>query len=135
MSARWFLITLTSIAVVFALYAVLRPEEPVEQQIGKQAYDESCFVRVSTNEGVARRWPGAVEAELITCDTSENDPFPNQLMDYARYASVAALSDRLETAPPDGRYCTLESAVVVTFQGVPDGFAAMCEQRGGRLRG
>lgn len=132
-STRWFLIPAAVIALVFALYAVLRGEEPIEQQIGKQAYDESCSVTVSTNERVVRRWPGAAEAELISCDTSENDPFPNHLMDYARYASEAALAERLKTAPPDDRYCTLGSTVVVTFQGVPDGFTAMCAKRGGTL--
>jgi hypothetical protein len=129
--------TMTVVALVFALRAMIRGEQPIEQQIGKQLYaDKSCYIRVSTNDVVARRWPAAAEAKLISCDTSENAPFPHHLMDYAQYPSTAALSEWLEAASPDGPYCTLQSAVVVlVLNDLTTEFAAMCAERGGSLHG
>lgn len=123
-------------AVVFVLVVLLRSAlsgpESAERQIGHQVYDESCFIRVSPNKRVARKWPQASKAETISCDTSENDPYPNWLMDYAEFASPAALSAALDVAPPDGMYCTFGRAVVV----LPDflaTFRPVCTRRGGRF--
>lgn len=46
--------------------------------------------------------------------------------------SATALSAALKSAPPEGAYCTIETAVV-TRDDLPDEFAAMCSKRGGTL--
>ena len=53
-------------------------------------------------------------------------------MDYAQFESATALSAMLKTAPPDGSYCTIGSAVV-TLDDLLDTFGAMCANRGGTL--
>jgi hypothetical protein len=103
-----------------------------EQQIGEQVYAGDCLTKVSSNQRVARRWPQASKAEVIVCQTSENDDFVNEVMDYARFDSPTARSATIKTAPPDGTYCTIGSAVV-TLDDLPDTFAAMCANRGGTL--
>ena len=131
----WFLIAAAAVAVpalVLVLHSVRSDPKSVEQRIGEQVYADSCLTRVSTNQRVVRRWPQASKAEIIVCQTSENDEFANYVMDYAQFESAAALSARLRTAPPDRSYCTIGSAVV-TLDDLPDAFAAMCADRGGTL--
>jgi hypothetical protein len=118
--------------VVFGLHAALSAHQSVEQQIGEQVYSDSCQTKVSPNEGVARRWPGASRAEVIVCQTSEDDEFANYVMDYAQFGSAAALSTTLESTPPHGAYCTF-GTTVVTLDDLRAAFAAMCSNRGGTL--
>jgi predicted NBD/HSP70 family sugar kinase len=82
------------------------------RNIGDQVY-EDCVTKVSSNQRVARRWPRAHKAEVIVCQTSENDAFVNDVMDYAQFESAAALSTALKTARPDGSYCTIGRAIVI----------------------
>lgn len=121
----------------FVLHAVLVGPRTAEQQIGDEVYaDASCLTTVSSNQFVARRWPQASKAETIVCETSENDDYPNEIMDYAQFESAALLSATLKTAPPDGSYCTIGSAIVRPFDPLDDfhdRFAAMCAHRGGTL--
>jgi hypothetical protein len=133
-------VTAAAVAVLvlgFVLHSVLTGRESVEQQIGEQVYAETgCLTKVSSNQIVARRWPEASKAEIIVCQTSETDEFPNEIMDYAQFASASALSATLKTAPPDGTYCTIKSSVVSAFGAFDDlrnSFAAMCANRGGTL--
>src|SRR4051794_5159796 len=121
------------LVLVFVLHSALSGHKSVEQQLGEQVYGDDCLTKVSANERVARRWPEASKAEVIVCQTSENDEFANYAMDYARFESVTALSAGLKTAPPHGRYCTIASPVV-TLDDLPEAFAAMCAHRGGTLR-
>jgi hypothetical protein len=129
---------LTAAAVaVLVLVLVLRSapsgQESAEQQIGEQVYaGTGCRTTVSSNQRVARRWPQAAKAEVIVCETSESDAFANYVMDYAQMKSATALSAMLETAPPDGSYCTIGSAVV-TLDDRLDTFRTMCASRGGTL--
>jgi len=131
----WILIAAAVAVVVlaFLLHSALSGQKSVEQQIGEQVWGEDgCLTKVSTNERVVRRWPQAAKAEIIVCQTSENDQFANYVMDYAQFASATALSAMLKTAPPHDRYCTIASAVV-SFDDLADGFRAMCAKRGGTL--
>jgi len=121
------------LVLVFVLHAALSGQESTEQQIGEQVYGEDCLTKVSTSERVVRRWPRASKAEVIVCQTSESDEFANDVMDYAQFDSATALSAMLRTAPPDGSYCTIGSAVV-TVDDLLDTFGAMCANRGGTLR-
>src|SRR4051794_26438626 len=100
------------LVLVFVVHAARNDPKNVEQQIGEQGYGDSCLTKVSTNERVARRWPGASKADIIVCQTSENDGFANSVMDYAQFESATALSAKLKTGPPEGSYCTIGSAVV-----------------------
>jgi hypothetical protein len=120
------------LVLVVVLHSARSDPKSVEQQIGEQLYRGRCLTKVSTNERVVRRWPRASKAEIIVCQSSENDEFANYVMDYAQFDSVAALSAMLKTAPPDASYCTIGSAVV-TLDELPDAFAAMCANRGGML--
>jgi hypothetical protein len=120
------------LVVGFALHSALSGQASVEQQIGEQVYSKSCLTKVSPDQRVARRWPQASKAEIIVCQTSENDEFANSVMDYAQFASATALSAALGTTPPDGSYCRIGSAVV-TLDDVLDTFEAMCANRGGTL--
>src|SRR4051794_12616761 len=133
----WIVTAAAAVVLVlgFVLHAALSGQKSIEQQIGEEVFAGSgnrCFVTVSTNEQVARHWPQAFKAEIIVCETSENDPHPNFIMDYARFSSAAELSATLKTAPPTGDYCTIGSAVV-TRDDLRDAFAAMCSNRGGTL--
>jgi hypothetical protein len=127
---------LIAMFVLVALDSALSGPESAEQEIGEQVWGTGCMTVVSTNERVVRRWPQASKAELITCETSddENDSegFVNHAMDYAQYESPAPLSAMLKTSPPDGTYCTIGSAVVA-LDDLQDAFRAMCAQRGGTL--
>src|SRR3954468_5125575 len=114
------------VALALVIGSALSSPQSVEQQIGNQVYaGTGCLIKVMTNEGVVRRWPQASKAEIIVCQTSENDQFANYVMDYAQFKSAAALSAMLKTAPPHDRYCTIASAVV-SFDDLADGFRAMC---------
>ena len=117
---------------VFVLHSALSGQQSTEQQIGEQVYRENCLTKVSTNERVLRRWPRASKAEIIVCQTSENDEFANYVMDFAQFESAAELSAVLKTAPPDGSYCTIGNAVV-TLDDLQDTFGAMCANRDGTL--
>jgi hypothetical protein len=133
---RLWALSATAVAVlvlVFVLHSGLGGQPSAEQQIGEQVYaGDGCLTKVSSNQRVARRWPRATKAEVIVCQTSENDAFANHVMDYARFESASALSATLKTAPPDGSYCTLSSAVVTVDEPL-DTFAAMCANRDGTL--
>jgi hypothetical protein len=120
------------LVLVFVLHSALTDPKSVEQQIGDQVYSGDCLTKVATNEQVVRRWPQASKAEIIVCQTSENDEFANDVMDYAQFESATALSAMLDSAPPDGSYCTIGS-VVVTLEDRADTFSAMCANRGGSL--
>jgi hypothetical protein len=121
------------LVLVFVLHSALSGQESAEQQIGEQVYaGDGCLTKVSSNQRVARRWPQASKAEVIVCQTSESDAFANDVMDYAQFESVTALSAMLKTDRPDGAYCTIGSAVV-TRDDLPDPFGAMCAHRGGAL--
>src|SRR5689334_557500 len=123
---RWILVAagVAVIVLVFAIHSALSDPESPEQQIGEQVYADHCPSKVSTDERVARRWPQASTAEIIVCQTSENDEFANYVMDYAQFESATALAATLKTAPPDGSYCTIGTAVV-NLDDLPDAFAAM----------
>jgi len=133
----WIAIAAAVAVVVLALVigSALRSPQSVEQQIGNEVYaGTGCVIKVMTNEGVVRRWPQASKAEIIVCQTSENDQFANYVMDYAQFKSAAALSAGLKTAPPDGSYCTIGAAVVsLDEHDRLDTFGPMCAQRGGTL--
>jgi hypothetical protein len=132
---RWILIAAAAVAVlvlVLVFHSVGSDPKGVERQIGEQVYADRCLTKVSTNERVVRRWPQASKAEIIVCQSSENDEFANYVMDYAQFASAAALSAKLKTAPPETSYCTIGRAVV-TLDDLADAFAAMCADRGGTL--
>jgi hypothetical protein len=121
----------------FVLHAALSGQNSIEQQIGEQVFAGSgdrCFTTVSANEEVARHWPQALKAEIIVCETSENDSYPNYILDYARFSSAAELSATLKAAPPTADYCTIGSAVV-TRDDLRNAFAVMCSNRGGSLHG
>src|SRR3954470_6382491 len=125
----------TAVAVlvlVFVLRSALSGQQSAEQQIGEQVFSKYCLTKVSPDARVARRWPQAAKAEIIVCQTSENDQFANYVMDYAQFASATALSAVLKTAPPHDRYCTIGSAVA-TLDDLREAFAAMCANRGGTL--
>src|SRR3954466_6967107 len=129
----WIAIATAVAVVVLALVigSALRSPQSVEQQIGNQGYaGTGCVIKVMTNEGVVRRWPQASKAEIIVCQTSENDQFANYVMDYAQWKSPSARSTVLKAAPPDGSYCTIGSAVV-TLDDSLDTFRTMCANRGG----
>jgi hypothetical protein len=130
----WILIAaaVAALVLVFVLHSTPSDPKSVEQQIGEQVYRDDCLTKVSTNERVVHRWPHASKAEIIVCETSENDPFANYVMDYAQFESTTALSARLKTAPPNSSYCTIASTVV-TLDDLPHAFAAMCANRGGTL--
>lgn len=130
----WYVAAAAGFVVFLVLRSALSGPETAERQIGEQVFDESCFIRVSSNKRVARQWPQASKAETISCDTSETDPFPNSLMDYAEFASPAALSTALKAAPPEGMYSCTIGSTVVTLYDVLDSFRAMCAERGGTLR-
>jgi hypothetical protein len=118
-------------ALVLVLHSALSGQESAEQQIGEQVYaGTGCVTNVSSNQQVARRWPQASKAEVIVCQTSENDEFANYVMDYAQFKSATALSAMLKSAPPDGSYCTIASAVVTLDESL-DTFRTMCANRGG----
>src|SRR4051812_47784910 len=135
----WIAIAAAVAVVVLALALVigsaLRSPQSVEHQIGNQVYaGTGCVIKVMTNEGVVRRWPQASKAEMIVCQTSENDQFANDVMDYAQFKSATALSARLKTAPPDGSYCRIGDVVVsLDEHDRVDSFGPMCAQRGGAL--
>jgi uncharacterized protein YpuA (DUF1002 family) len=132
---RLWILGATAVAVlvlVFVVHSALSDPKSAEQQIGEQVYGHNCLTKVSTNERVERRWPQASKAEIIVCQTSENDEFANDVMDYAQFESATALSATLKTAPPDRSYCTIANAVV-TLDDLPDTFAAMCANRDGTL--
>src|SRR5438045_979187 len=98
----WIAVAAAVAVVVLAVVigSALRSPQSVEQQIGNQVYaGTGCVIKVMTNEGVVRRWPQASKAEIIVCQTSENDQFANAVMDYAQFKSATALSATLETAP------------------------------------
>src|SRR3954468_8904901 len=121
----WMLTAAAVVAVLAVVVVVHGGRASDEQQIGKQVYGEDCLTKVSANGRVARRWPQAAKAEVIVCETSESDAFANDVLDSARFDSAAALAASLRTAPPDGRYCTLASAVVTAGDDL-DRFTAMC---------
>src|SRR3954468_25054289 len=91
----------TAVAVlvlVFVLRSALSGQQSAEQQIGEQVFSKYCLTKVSPDARVARRWPQASKAEIIVCQTSENDEFANYVMDYAQFDSATALSAMLKTA-------------------------------------
>ena len=57
------------------------------------------------------------------------EPMKPVLVDQRSKANPAAA---LKVAPPEGTYCTIESAVVVQFEYL-DSFQTMCEHQGGTL--
>src|SRR3954468_19406451 len=133
----WIAIAAAGAVVGLALVigSALRSPQSVEQQIGNQVYaGTECVIKVMTNEGVVRRWPQASKAEIIVCQTSENDQFANYVMDYAQFKSAAALSAALKRSRLDGSYCTL-GPVVVTLDDHEhlSNFGPMCTERGGTL--
>src|SRR5262245_25961156 len=101
------------LVVGLVLQSVLTPPKSAERQIGEQLYTDCGVTTVSSNARAARRWPEASKSEVIVCQASENDPYPNEILDYARFASAGALSAALKAAPPDHTHCTIGSAVVI----------------------
>ena len=130
----WYVAAAVVFVGVLALRSVLSGPKTPERRIAEQVYDKSCFIRVVPDARVASRWPRASKAEVITCDASKNDSYPIDLMDYAEFASPAALSAALKAAPPEGMYSCTIASTVVTLYDVADRFRAMCAQRGGTLR-